>query len=159
MILILFSCGTFACVLNLSCGAFACVLEFLSGSFACVLNSRLACVLDVSYGCCLWPAVRLLAFYNFLCCTFACVFACGLWFGYFIFANKNLKFLHVFPEFGPLEAHFGINFGPQEPFGRHLEFESKKGRPKGAKTIPERSFWDPRGGFWGPFWERFWSIF
>ena len=80
-----FSCGAFACVLNLSCGVFACVLEFSSGAFACVLNSRLACVLDVSYDCCLWPAVRLLAFYIFLCCTFACVFASGLWFGYSIF--------------------------------------------------------------------------
>ena len=94
-----------------------------------------------------------------------------------------MKFLTFFGDFGPLEAHFGINFGPQEPFGRHLEYESKKGRPKGPKTICPMILLGLRGGelgsildtflehflkhflalnfgsFWMPFWRHFGSFF
>ena len=105
-------------------------------------------MLDVSYDCCLWPAVRLLAFYNFFVVRLLAFspLVCGLG---TLFVLKKLKWLPFFADFGPLEAHFGINFGTQEPFGRHFEYEQKKGRPKGAPCICTMVLLGPRGGVLG----------
>ena len=66
-----------------------------------------------------------------------------------------MEFLTFVGDFGPLEAHFGINFGTQEPFGRHLEYERKKGGQKDAHCLCTMVLLGPRGGVVGSILEAF----
>ena len=104
-----------------ACGAFASFFYVLSWMFRMVVAFGLRCV-------CLrfifFDVVRLLAFLPLVCGSGTVFFIKKLFNPW-----AHFSILHFFSyDFDPLEAHFGVHFGAKEPFGRHLEFDSRKGQ-------------------------------